>query len=105
MVKEHQLRQRVEHLVRLLKRGDAPSLKKLRHLIGKTRQELALDIGVTEQTLEMWENGNQKPSSANRAKWRIKLGSYIDKSISALLETEDNEISTKYWALIWELID
>ena len=80
-------------------------MEKLRHLLGKTRRELALDIGVTEQTLEMWENGNQKPSSSNRAKWRIKLGSYIDKRISTLLETEDNEISTKYWALIWELID
>jgi DNA-binding XRE family transcriptional regulator len=105
MVKEQQLKQRVEHSVRLLKRGDASSLKKLRCLLGKTRQELALDIGVTEKTVEMWEDGNQKPSSSNRAKWRIKLGSYIDKRISALLETEDNEISTKYWALIWELID
>jgi DNA-binding XRE family transcriptional regulator len=105
MVVEYPPKQQAEYLVRLLKRGDTSSLAQLRHSLNKTRQELALEVGVPEQTLELWENGIEHPSGIQWATWRIKLGSYVDGKIYALLGTEDSEVSAKFWALIWELVD
>jgi DNA-binding XRE family transcriptional regulator len=96
---------KMDDLVRLLKKGDAPSLTQLRKLLSIKRKDLASDIGIPEETLELWEDGKERPTSLNSALWKIKLGSHLDKKISTLLGTEDNEVTSKYWSLIWELVD
>ena len=105
MATEYPPKQQAEYLVRLLKRGDASSLAQLRRSLNKTQQEFAVEVGVPEQTLELWENGIEHPSGIQWAMWKIKLGSYVDEQVYTLLGTEDSEIRTKFWALMWELLD
>ena len=95
----------LERYIRLLKKGDAPSLKKLRTLLSKTQSELAIKIGVSEHKLELWETENQQPTGLQRAKWKIKLASYVDEKITTTLDIQDNEIIYKFWSLIWSLVD
>jgi len=95
----------MDDLIRLLKKGDAPSLTQLRKLLSVKRKDLALEIGIPEKTLELWEGGKEQPPSLHSALWKIKLGSHLDKQISTFLGIEDNEVTSKYWALIWELVD
>lgn len=97
--------QQVEQLVRLVKKGDASSLIQLRQKLGKTQKDIALKIGVSEDQLERWEKGEEQPSRKNHAQWKLKLSVYIDEVISDLLGTDDAEINTQFWELIWRLTD
>ncbi len=97
--------EQVEHLVRLLKKGNAPSLAQIRQGLGKTRQEVALKIGVSANQIEQWEKEQEVPSKTHYAQWKVKLSYYIDEAISGLLGTEDKEINTRFWEVMWRLID
>ena len=97
--------QQVERLVRLLKKGNAPSLAQIRQELGKTQEEIALRIGISTQQLERWENEQGLPSKTHYAQWKVKLSYYIDEVISGLLGTEDAEINTRFWKVMWRLID
>jgi DNA-binding XRE family transcriptional regulator len=95
--------QQVNNLIRLLRSGDAKSLLQLRNLLAIDSYDLANQIGVSEQALEQWENGDEQPLGLHYALWKIKLSSYIDERISISLGTNDSEITSKYWALVWDL--
>ena len=97
--------QRIEQLIQLLKKGDTSSLARLRHSLSKAQRDLAFELGVSENTLERWENGTQQPPKVHLATWRIKLSCYIDENISTLLGIIDNETRAKFWALMWELVE
>jgi len=105
MTQERLRKQKVDNLIKLLKKGDAPSLAQLRHQLNIARDELAEEVGVAEETLEMWENDWDQPSGTQQAVWKIRLSFHLDDSISSFLDTEDSEIISNYWALIWELVD
>ena len=105
MTEEQHRMQQVNNLIKLLRRGDGPSLAQLRNLLGIKPNDLAPAIGVSNQKLELWENGEEQPPSSRSAIWKIKLSSYIDEKISIFLGTEDNEVTHKYWALVWGLVD
>ena len=74
-------------------------------MLGTTKMELAQKIDVPEDMLGAWEAGEKQPSGIHFARWKIKLASYIDEKIAAVLKTENNEISSRFWSLIWELVD
>jgi len=97
--------QQVELMVRLLKKGDAPSLARLRQELGKPRQEVALKIGVSEQWLEQWEEGRKLPSGKHHTQWKLKLSYYVDEVISDLLGTENAEVNTQFLEVMWGLVD
>ena len=105
MTQDRLLKHKVDSLIKLLKKGDAPSLEELRHQLNIARDDLAAEIGVAEELLEMWENDWDRPSGAQQATWKIRLSNHLDDKISSFLETEDSEIISNYWALIWELVD
>ncbi len=104
MANNHFSLQQAYQLIRLLKLGEASSLTQLRGELGRTQEDLALDIGIASRTLEMWETGKQQPSRIQYANWKIKLSTCIDDKLSGLLGTEDTQINTKFWAIIWELV-
>jgi transcriptional regulator with XRE-family HTH domain len=104
MLEDQHRMQQVDNLIKLLRKGDAISLVKLRNQLGRERHDLALEMGVSENKLELWENGEEQPPGLHSALWKIKLSSYIDEKISIFLGTEDNEITHKYWALVWDLV-
>jgi transcriptional regulator with XRE-family HTH domain len=97
--------QQVEQLIRLVKKGDAASLTQLRLRLGRSQKDIALMVGVSEQQLRQWERGEEKPSKAQRAHWKVKLGECIDDPISDLLGTRDVEVNTRFWELIWRLTE
>lgn len=105
MSEQHQPGNPLERYIALLKKGDASSLKQLRCLLGKTQPELAREIGVSEDALEAWEVGEQQPSGTQLARWKIKLASYIDEKIAVILSTQNSEVSSSFWSLLWELVD
>jgi len=102
MLEELPKTQQVNNLITLLRSGDAKSLKQLCNLLAIDSNDLANQIGVSAQTLELWEKCEEQPLSLNHALWKIKLSSYIDKEISAFLGTNNIEITNKYWALMWD---
>ena len=104
MLEEQSKTQQVNNLIRLLRRGDVKSLSQLRNLLAIKPYDLAHQIGVSAQTLELWEKGEEKPLGLHYAIWKIKLSSYLDNKISLLLGTNDSEITSKYWALVWDLV-
>jgi len=104
MLEELPKTQHVNNLIRLLRSGDAQSLTQLRNLLAIDSHDLAHQIGVSAQTLELWEKGEKKPLGLHYAIWKIKLSSYLDNKISLLLGTNDSEITSKYWALVWDLV-
>ena len=97
--------QQVEHLVRLVKKGDASSLAQARQELGKTQKEIALQVGVSERQLGRWEKGEQQPSRTHYVLWKLRLSDYVDGLISGLLGTNNMDVITRFWELIWELID
>jgi|GEM_PF-6754377 len=105
MAHRNEVTKTLERYICLLKKGDASTLKQLRILLGKTQPELALNIGVSEHKLELWETESQQPTGLQRAKWKIKLASYVDEKIITTLDMQDNEIIYKFWSLIWSLAD
>ena len=94
----------VNDLIRLLKKGDIESLAYLRNLLEVKSNDLAHEVGVSSQTLELWEKGKEQPLGLHYALWKIKLSSYIDERINKFLGTNDSEITGKYWALVWDLV-
>ena len=95
----------VELMVRLLKKGDAPSLARLRQELGRSQQEVALKLGIPEQQLEQWEKGEKSPSGKRYTQWKLKLSYYVDDVISDLLGTENAEVSTQFLEVMWGLVD
>ena len=105
MAEQPYSRQQVEQLIRLVKKGDASSLTQLRQKLDKTQKEVATKIDVSEHQLERWEKGEQQPSGIHNAHWKLRLSNYIDDVIAKLLGTEDTEVITQFWELMWGLID
>ncbi len=105
MVGQTYSRQQVEYLIRLVKNGDVYSLTQLRQHLGKTQMEIALEIGVSESQLGLWEQGKEQPSGIHHAHWKLKLSNYIDDAISDLLRTENKGVITRFWKLMWSLIE
>ena len=105
MTQDRLRKQKVDNLIKLLKKGDAPSLAQLRHQLNIARDDLAAEMGVAEELLEMWENDWDQPPNSYQATWKIKLSAHLDNKISSFLGTEDSEIISNYWALIWKLVD
>ena len=105
MLEKSNSMQRVEHLIRLVKKGDAVSLAQLRQELGRSQKDIALMIGVSEQHLRRWEKGMEDPSKAQHALWRVKLSDCIDGAISDLLGTCDVEVNTRFWELLWKLTE
>jgi transcriptional regulator with XRE-family HTH domain len=97
--------QQVEQLIRLVKKGDAASLTQLRLRLDRSQKDIALLVGVSEYQLRRWERGEEKPSKAQHARWKVKLGECIDGPISDLLGTHDAEVNTRFWQLIWRLTE
>ena len=98
-------RQQLEDLIRLVKKGDPASLTELRNQLGKTGKEIAEEVGVSEHQLKCWELGEQQPSSKHYTRWKIKLSDYIDEEISLLIGTENPELVTHFWEILWRLND
>ena len=95
--------QRVEDLIRLVRKGNPASLTELRKHLGKTRKEIASKVGVSEDQLEDWELGEQQPSSIHHSFWKLSLSDYIDEEISALLKVDNAELINKFWEVMWHL--
>ena len=103
MVSKMPSMQQVKTLIQLAKKGDPLSLKHLRVKLGKTQEEIAYLMNLSGDTIRLWEEGKQQPANNYLAKWRIVLGSCIDGEINAVLSTNSNEVTMKFWALMWEL--
>jgi len=104
MSEERHRMQQVDHLIRLLRKGDVKSLTQLRNLLGIKPNDLAPQIGVSGHMLELWENEQEQPLGLHYALWKIKLSSYVDDRISIFLGTNDSAVTSKYWALVWDLV-
>ncbi len=105
MSNNHHSLQRVSDLIRLVKKGDTPSLAELRNQLDKTREEIADKIGVSEQQFKYWESGEQQPSGILYSSWKLTLSDHIDTEISALISTENPELVTHFWEILWRLDD
>jgi transcriptional regulator with XRE-family HTH domain len=97
--------QQVEELIRLIKKGDPISLTELRNQLGKTRQEIADKVGVSEYQLECWELGEQQPSGKHHSFWKLRLSDYVDERISVLIGTRNAELVAQFWGILWRLND
>lgn len=102
---DHHSMQQVENLIRLVKKGDFVSLTKLRHQLGKTAEGIANEVGVSVHQFRSWELGEKQPSNIWHAFWKLRLSDYIDDAISTLLGTDNAEIVTKFWEIMWRLND
>lgn len=98
-------RRRVEKLVWLVKKGDAPSLSRLRIELNKSRAELAGALGISEKLLARWERGEERPLKPQLIAWRLALSRYIDDMICELLNIKNMEVVTQFWELMWKLAE
>jgi DNA-binding transcriptional regulator YiaG len=105
MVGQLYTRQQVEHLIQLVKKGDPASLAQLRRELGRTQKEVAAKIGISEYQLGRWERGEQQPTGKYYTQWKLRLSDYVDNVIAVLLGTEDGNVITQFWELMWGLID
>ena len=105
MSDNHSSLERISDLIRLVRKGDSMSLTKVRKQLGKTREEIAKKLGVSEQQLEYWESGEQEPSGIVHSSWKLRLSDYIDEEISLLIGTENPELVTHFWEILWRLDD
>ena len=105
MSNNHHSLQRVSDLIRLVKKGDPVFLTELRNQLGKTMEEIADKVGVSEHQLKSWELGEQQPSGILHASWKLRLSDFIDEEISALINTENPKLVTRFWELLWRLDD
>jgi transcriptional regulator with XRE-family HTH domain len=87
----------------LVKNGDASSLQKLRTMLGKSLNEIASLISVGAEDLEKWEKGEAQPTSLKHAYWKLKLADFVDAEIARFLGTDNPEVVTPFWRLIWTL--
>lgn len=97
--------QRLAELIQLVRKGDHESLAKVREQLGKTREEIAKKVGVSERQLGHWEQGVQEPSSVYHVFWKLRLSDHIDNEIAMLLGTENAELITQFWEIMWRLND
>ena len=97
--------QQVENLIRLIRKGDAVSLTKLRNQLGITSNEIANKVGVSEHQFRQWELGEQQPSGEYHSFWKLRLSDYIDEEISALIGTKSHELVIHFWEILWRLND
>ena len=105
MSNNHHSLERIYDLIRLVKKGDSASLTELRSQLGKTREEIAEKVGVSEQQLKYWESGKQQPSGIVHSSWKLRLSDYIDEEISALINTDNPKLVTHFWEILWRLDD
>ena len=105
MSNNHDSLERISDLIKLVKKGDSASLTELRNQLGKTSEEIAEKVGVSEQQLIYWESGEQQPSGILHSSWKLRLSDYIDEKISTLLDTENPELVTHFWEILWRLND
>jgi len=105
MLDEYSSVQRIESLIRLVKKGDPASLTQLRQKLGIGREEIAIKAGVSESQLRHWELGEQQPSSIQHTSWKLRLSDYIDEEISELLGMDKGEIINQLWEIMWRLND
>ena len=103
MSDNHYYMQQVEGFIQLVKKGDYASLTELRQQLGKTMEDIADKVGVSVHELSSWELGEKQPSNAYHAFWKLRLSDYIDDAISTLLGTEDAELVTQFWEIMWRL--
>lgn len=80
-------------------------MTELRGQLGKTRKEIAERVGVSEHQFKYWELGKQQPSGTQHSLWKLKLSDYIDEEISALIGTNNAELVTHFWEILWRLND
>ena len=97
--------QRISDLVRLVRKGDSVSLTELRNQLGKTTDEVAAKIGVSERQLKSWELGEEQPSGILHSAWKLRLSDYVDEEISMLISTDNPELVTNFWEILWRLHD
>jgi DNA-binding XRE family transcriptional regulator len=97
--------QQLEDCIRLVRKGDYASLAELRNHLGKTRKEIADKVGVSENRLKCWELGEEQPSSTLHSFWKIKLSDCIDEKISTQIRTNNPELVTNFWEILWRLND
>jgi DNA-binding transcriptional regulator YiaG len=103
--KQPKTRQRVENLIRLIKRGNSASLSQARNELGITLAEFADNFGIPKEQLAKWESGVEQPSDKDYIRWKLKLSNLVDAAIAGLLGTEDTNTITQFWELMWELVD
>ena len=97
--------QRISDLVQLVRKGDSVSLTELRNQLGKTTDEVAAKIGVSERQLKSWELGEEQPSGILHSAWKLRLSDYVDEEISMLISTDNPELVTNFWEILWRLHD
>ena len=97
--------QQLEDWIRLVKKGDPVSLTELRNHLGKTSKEIADKVGVSEYQFKCWELGEQQPSDEHHSFWKLRLSDYVDERISALIGTDNAELVTNFWEILWRLND
>lgn len=97
--------QRISDLVRLVRKEDSVSLTELRNQLGKTTDEVAAKIGVSERQLKSWELGEEQPSGILHSAWKLRLSDYVDEEISMLISTDNPELVTNFWEILWRLHD
>ena len=95
--------QRLADLIQLVRKGDRVSLTELREQLGKTREEIAKKVGVSEHQLGHWELGVQEPTGVYHIFWKLRLSDHIDNEIAVLLGTENTELITQFWEIMWRL--
>jgi len=97
--------QRISDLVRLVRKEDSVSLTELRNQLEKTTDEVAAKIGVSERQLKSWELGEEQPSGILHSAWKLRLSDYVDEEISMLISTDNPELVTNFWEILWRLHD
>ena len=93
----------VANLIQLVRKGDHVSLAELREQLGITREEIAKKVGISEHQLGHWELGVHEPTSVYHIFWKLRLSDHIDNEIAVLLRTENTELITQFWEIIWRL--
>jgi DNA-binding transcriptional regulator YiaG len=95
--------QSVTGLVGLVKKGDCSSLSLLRNRLGRSRAELAVRIFITESRMAAWEENLETPTTSQMALWRVKLSDYLTAEIRSILNTDNEELLSHFWDLLWRL--
>ncbi len=95
----------IERLVGLVKKGDPRSLAVARRELNQTVEDIAGLVGVPAKLLVSWENGKAEPEHRYLIAWRLKMGDLVDAVIANYLNTDNPELVTQFWELLWRLGD
>jgi transcriptional regulator with XRE-family HTH domain len=95
--------QRIEQLIGLIKRGDYTSLRQVRLELGMAEEDVATQLNVSVQIIQLWEQGTDSPSNIQQAFWKLRLSDQLDIEIGRVLRTENKEVISQFCALIWQL--